>query len=999
MVCPDENTLVAFSHRLLEEAAAAVVEAHLRTCSECRQVVALLAGAGPGPLPEGSASAAAGPETGSGEPPLPERLLPPGTPVGRYILLRTLGAGGMGVVYAAYDPELARAVALKLLRAGQGLQEEARARLQREARAMARLTSPYVLPVHDVGTWREQVFITMEFVEGGTLARWLREQPRGWREVLARFLEAGRGLAAAHAAGLVHRDFKPDNVLVGDDGRVRVTDFGLARSMEGAEVPPEIPQAGSTGPLAPGLTRQGALVGTPAYMSPEQLEGRPVDARSDQFSFCVALYEGLCGERPFVGETGLALREAMRQVARPELARKRVPTWLRRVILRGLSPEPQARFPSMEALLEALEKDPGARRRRWGWGLGALTLVLAVVGVTYQVGERRSRLCQEAERKLEGIWDEPVRRSAEAALLATGKPHAASVWKSVAAWLDGYAAQWVGAHVEACEATRVRGEQSEQALDLRIACLERRRRDLGALTRLLREADAELLGRALPAAQGLPPVEGCADVEPLRARSALPEAEPLRAQAEALRQRLAEVRALYETGKYLRGLELAQETLEQAQALGFAPLEAEALLRAGQLQSRVGKAEPGKKTLLDAVLAAHAVSRPDLAAEGYLELTYATYRQPEEALHWARFAAAFIRASGDEPRLSAQLLHHEAIILGKQDRLGEALERMRQVTALWERVTGPESQRVAASLANTAAVLYQLRRSPEALPLAERAVLLEERALGPDSPSLAAVLQTLAIIQEDLGDPSAAVASVSRALEIAQRTLEPEHPWIPAIYDALGRALRLAGRYPEALEAYQRSLSLGEQQRGPKHLTHANVLVSLSDVLLRQRRYPEALLHAERALELAQELGPESPSAATALESMGAILLAQGQAGKASSLYQRAVTLREQAQGAEHEDLAMTLTGLGQCSLALGQPERALALLERGLRLWRNPRADDIAETRYRLALALEALGREPDRARALAEEARAGFQQAGPRAASERAEVERWLERRFPGR
>src|SRR5262245_37690244 len=208
----------------------------------------------------------------------------------------------MGVVYAAYDPELDRRVALKLLHAGGSV--EARKRLLREAQAMARLAHPNVIAVHDVGTWGDEVFVAMEFVEGPTLAERVRDEEPGWREVLDLYLQAGEGLAAAHVAGIVHRDFKPQNALVGRDGRVRVLDFGLARGT--GALPPREAEEGPDSGAAPGLlvtplTRSGSRMGTPAYMSPEQFEGLPADELSDQFSFCVALYEALYGERPFGG--------------------------------------------------------------------------------------------------------------------------------------------------------------------------------------------------------------------------------------------------------------------------------------------------------------------------------------------------------------------------------------------------------------------------------------------------------------------------------------------------------------------------------------------------------------------------------------------------------------------------------------------------------------------------------------------------------------------------
>jgi eukaryotic-like serine/threonine-protein kinase len=311
--------------------------------------------------------------------------LPRGAKVGRYLLLDVLGRGGMGVVYAAYDPELDRKIAIKLVRAFSPT-PVAQARLLREAQAMARLSSPNVIAVHDVGTYGDRVFLAMELVEGGTLREWMRAQPPA-REILKTFELAGRGLAAAHSAGLVHRDFKPDNVLVGKDGRVRVTDFGLARPVAAADTqatPEPVPERQL---LDKPLTATGTLAGTPVYMAPEQLEGHPADARTDQFSFCVALYEALHGKRPFPGSSGKDLIEAIRSGKIEQPDADSVPAWLRTILLKGLAADPAQRFASMQDLLEALSRDPAAAPRRasasarWQWaGTGLLVLLTAALG-------------------------------------------------------------------------------------------------------------------------------------------------------------------------------------------------------------------------------------------------------------------------------------------------------------------------------------------------------------------------------------------------------------------------------------------------------------------------------------------------------------------------------------------------------------------------------------------------------------------------------------------
>ena len=337
-----------------------------------------------------------------------ERDLAPGEKLGRYAILESVGRGAMGVVYAAYDSELDRKIALKVLnpeRRNTG--PIAPARLVREAKAMARLAHPNVIAIHDVGEMEGRVFLAMEFLGGGTLRTWLDARPRTWRESLDLFIAAGRGLAAAHEAGLVHRDFKPDNVLLDRQQRPRVVDFGLAREAAASDGDGESAAEASRlaeRTLEPGgshletLTRTGVLVGTPAYMAPEQFLGEPADERSDQFSFCIALYEALCGQRPFAGDNVLSLSLSVTTgQARPIPRDRVVPNWIRRVIARGLQSRPGDRYPSMAALIAALEDDPAVRRRRRLITGGVVGVVVASLLVAGQIVRRRH---QELERQI-----------------------------------------------------------------------------------------------------------------------------------------------------------------------------------------------------------------------------------------------------------------------------------------------------------------------------------------------------------------------------------------------------------------------------------------------------------------------------------------------------------------------------------------------------------------------------------------------------------------------
>ena len=329
----------------------------------------------------------------------PEAQIPSGALIGRYVVLGFIARGGMGEVYAAHDPTLGRRLAIKLLRAGSSggaSADEGRTRLLREAQAIAQLSHPNVVIVHDVGTFGDRVFVAMEFIEGTTLNFWLQVQKRSWRDILKVFVAAGRGLQHAHDAGLVHRDFKPENVMVRVDGQVRVTDFGLVRyvdvgpeaaAADGAPVPrddeePRLePDAASTRVTAGSsaargsaathakLTETGVMLGTPAYMSPEQFSGSLTDARSDQFSFCIALYEALFGQRPFAGTTVAALAtNVLGGQVIPPPERNPLPIVIWQALRRGLAVDPAERYPSMNELLDDLSRDPEARRRRSSTG-------------------------------------------------------------------------------------------------------------------------------------------------------------------------------------------------------------------------------------------------------------------------------------------------------------------------------------------------------------------------------------------------------------------------------------------------------------------------------------------------------------------------------------------------------------------------------------------------------------------------------------------------------
>ncbi|HEX4450303.1 MAG TPA: protein kinase [Kofleriaceae bacterium] len=399
MECLDDNLASEFVSGSMATTTQTKVEKHLATCRDCRELVAALAGPGddsdvathPRNARDGLTESQAGK--------LPALSI--GDRVGRYLVLSTLGAGGMGMVFAAYDPQLDRKIALKVLRTNLGANTaEARKRLKREAQAIARLNHPNVVGVYDVGTTTsgEDVYIAMEFVEGDTLTTWLKRYPRTYREILEVFHQAGRGLMAAHSVGLLHRDFKPDNVLVGSDGRVRVTDFGLARSLFGFEDSNRGPTAMADAAklMQVDLTATGTVLGTPRYMPPEQLQGPNIDARSDQFSFCVALYEALYAKHPLHDATSVAMLERGTP-AEPPPADARVPSKVGRAVMRGLSRERSDRFAAMAELMTELAPPEPRPRLRMAVTIAAMTILLG--GATAAIVVTRPRTPPEGEQE------------------------------------------------------------------------------------------------------------------------------------------------------------------------------------------------------------------------------------------------------------------------------------------------------------------------------------------------------------------------------------------------------------------------------------------------------------------------------------------------------------------------------------------------------------------------------------------------------------------------
>jgi eukaryotic-like serine/threonine-protein kinase len=882
-----------------------------------------------------------------------------GATVGRYRVLDRIGAGGMGVVYAAYDPELDRRVAVKLLRPDRFSSEAGRLRLLREAQALARLTHPNVVAVYDAGTFGGRVFVAMELVEGETLRQWLEAGSRSWREVLDRFLPAGRGLAAAHAAGLVHRDFKPENVLLGRDGRVRVVDFGLAKALADAAEEPAVEGVAaedSGGALVTPLTEWGVVLGTPAYMAPEQLRGIAADARSDQFSFCVALYEALYGERPFAGDSPRAIAEAVsRGVVKEAPAGTKVPGWLRAVVLRGLKASPEERYPAMDGLLRDLERDPEAVRRRWLAAAAIVILAGAVFGSLGYFQARRAQLCGGAEERLAGVWDGPRKNAIRAAFLATGAPYAADVWRVAERAFDRYAADWIAMRRQACEATRVRGEQSEDLLDRRMLCLDQHLQDVAATAQLFARADRQILDKTINAIKGLPPVADCANAEALMASVPPPRDPRLRARVKAVRAVVAEARALSMAGKRREALAKANEAEAKARPLGYGPLEAEALFQKGFLQDAMSDFKGAEETLFDALTAAQASGHQEVAARSAAQLSWVIGHEetrPADGEKWARMAQSLADGARGGPGLRSELLVQQSALRAQEGRFQDAID------------------------------------------LATRGLALAEQAAH-DNPRIPSILNDLAEYQNQMGRYEDAYRNVRRSLEIRAKTLPPDHPDFGNAYNTLGNIEANRNRQPEAVAAFERAIEIERKSYGPKHWLVAGALIGLATAHQAQGHLDLALRYDREALDLFKARNPEDPNIGKVLVNIGEVLLLQDKPAEALEAYRKAAAIFEQTLGADHPNLAFPLSGIARALPRLGRAAEAIAPAERAVALLGSGQGNPyfLNEARFFLAEALWDGGGDRARAAQLARQAQVGLQAMS--ATDDQREVEAWLKKR----
>ena len=857
-----------------------------------------------------------------------EKGLSVGELVGRYVLVGEVGRGAMGRVYRAYDPRLSREVALKVLGRPKKNAAETAQRVIREAQALAKLNHPNVVAVYDVGQSDKRYYIAMELVLGANLSDWLAKEARSWREVLDVMLGAGRGLAAAHAAGLVHRDLKPGNILVGDDGRVRVTDFGLARGGV-------FTNSSSVGSIAPAthdiedaLTEMGTILGTPAYMPPEQHRGRQLDGRSDAYAFCLTLWEAITGNRPFTGRSPKELLENKITASLRWPASK--PAWLGTVLTRGLAPEPEARYPTMDALLDALDRDPTRWRRRLVIGTAVVAGLGLLVGGASFMARRAPSACGDADVQLAGVWDE-ARRSAVAAGFIAGAPEfGEAVWPRLSAALDDWADRWL--KIRAAECAGDSGLPAHLAMQ-RAVCLARHKQQFDALVGVFAEADAEVVERSMTAATRLPRPEACEDPAYLSAAVPPPDDPAIARRVDDVRKAIARGRALLDAGRIAPARDALHTALEQARDLEHEPLIGEALAATGLAEWTAGDHARAEQDLEAAYETLIAVGDDEKAASTAIRLTALVgdiNSRHAEGHRWGRHAEALIRRADLGSDLVSGLAAARGSVYQDQSDFAAARAAQEKAIELAVAVDGEDSHRATTYRGNLANTLTSMGRLDEALALHQTVLAQRRTSRGDAHPDVAETLTNLAGVQIRQSDYQDAVATLTEAMAILESSVGTNHPHYATALSNLGIAYRHLGKGEKALECYERALETFETIHGPDHVLVGTTAINLGNRLWALGRAEEADEYFRRALTILEgAYGRKHPKVASALNARGIALHSMGRSDEALELLREALTILEERVGPDHLEVGRQANNIGTILLRQGKAAEARPLLER----------------------------------------------------------------------
>jgi tetratricopeptide (TPR) repeat protein len=806
---------------------------------------------------------------------------------GRYEIVGQLGRGGMGVVYAALDHELGRKVAVKLLHLPSGKDGvDLRARVRHEALALARLADPNVVAIYDVCEHEGRLALVMEHVEGDNLRVALDATPaRAWSDVLRILLAAAKGLQAAHEAGLVHGDVKPDNILVGRDGRVRVVDFGLAIDWhEPSSNEDAVTQRWRRGP------------GTPRYMAPEQLRGEAIGPWTDQFALCVTMREGLDRVHPFAGDSvedclgAIALgRFAPRPTSSP------VPLAVHRALERGLSMDPEDRWPSIGALVARIERAVAPRPMPWALTLGVVGLV--AIGARFAGRDADARCIGDDPPP----WVRHDRAALRTAVLESGAPFADDAWKRIDAELGEFAQSWERARSLACASTT----PAEREIVLR--CLERTGRDADARARVVSESSARTLPGAIEAVVTLADPAGCLHDD--RGGTTPPSGV-------ALEEVSARVRALVAAGRYGDALPLALDALRMAQDGGRSLAIVETQVDLGGVLEAIADYDGARARFENAALLAEAEGLDGLAADAATHLSFLfanRLRDPTQARVWLRHAEAACARAGDPLELRARIAASEGHVLEAEGDFTKAREVDARALAWMTEVYGAKHPLVATATHNLGLVAFGLGDFEEARTLYERTLAARADTLGADHPLVGTTHGNLGAALDRLGDSEGAERELRLAVEIAENGLGTDHPQVAAAYANLAITLGRRGDMAAAEGFDRRALAILEARVGPDHPNVALVLANHASRLASLGRDDEAERELQRALAIQAQHGQlDSVFAGATYGNLATLHLRSGDARAAAEAYERATAIFRDALGTDHPDTIAAAEGLAE---------------------------------------------------------------------------------------
>ncbi len=880
------------------------------------------------------------------EEPVPSRL-------GRFTVLRELGSGGMGVVYAAYDERLDRKVAIKLLHAAATGDSIGRARLVREAQTMAKVAHPNVAHVYEVAQQDHRVYVVMQFIDGVDLAAWRKRDAPGWEAAARAYLQAGRGLAAAHAAGLVHRDFKPSNVMIDPSGHVRVLDFGIARGLDDIAATVRESDLSLEG-MDELLTRTGALVGTPAYLPPEVLRGDKADERSDQFSFCVSMFETTYGKRPFGTGKTADLIVALLDGRPPQKPEGNVPGWVFRVLSRGLRADPKDRYDSMESLLQAIER--GLRGKRAWVGFASVGGLAAVGGVALALGGAVTPdPCPIDRDALGEAWSDARRRAVESSVTTLAATFADQAWARVEARVDSYADAWVEGMRDACEATRVRGVQSERAFDLRVHCLSERRRELEALTRVLTEADLETLKQVDEMLGALRPVRTCESPSSLLADDPPP---GMAEEVDAVRIELARALALERAGRDAEGTTLAEALVGRADAIDMPSLQILVAHRVAAVLRNTGKYDRSlvlyRRAYFGFIARADAVGATAAATD--IAGLHVLRGEFSAGAEWIRHAEASLSSLSDPPpKLRVDFGYARASLIKAQGDLEEAGRLLDEAIELAEAsgFTDLRANRLRADV-------FMWRGAwAQAIDMYEADIAGCAERVGSEHPQCIMLEGNLAFTLLKKGDIEQARARFDDLVTRARVSFgEAYASDIDTILNNAAGAYERVGLYDAAQQLFEE-------------------------------------VHASRTVRL----GPEHPLTAHPLNNLGNVFVSLEDWDKAEENFSKALVILEKAQGPMHFHVSFPVHGLGLVARGRGDVESEVRFFRREaeIRAAGDGSPESKATSWLELAHSLSKLPGNEAEARGAAEHARAALEAAKDEEGEDldevRAELHRWFE------